>query len=60
MGISLAASGYISSFLFGITSHDPIAYAGVGAVLAAVASVACLLPAHRATSVDPIIALRAD
>jgi predicted permease len=60
MAISLAAAGYISSFLFGITSHDPIAYAGVGAVLAAVASVACLLPAHRATSVDPIIALRAD
>jgi predicted permease len=58
--ISLAAASFISSFLFGVTSHDPIAYAGVGAVLAAVASVACLLPAQRATAVDPIVALRAD
>ncbi len=60
MAISLAASSYISSFLFGVTSYDPVAYAGVCTILASVASVACLLPAHRATAVDPIIALRAD
>jgi predicted permease len=60
MAISLAAASYISSFLFGVTSHDPVAYAGVGAVLAVVASAACLVPAHRATSVDPVVALRAD
>ena len=58
--ISLAAAGYLSSFLFGVTSHDPVAYAAVGALLAAVASVACLLPAQHATAVDPIVALRAD
>jgi predicted permease len=60
ISISLVAVNYISSFLFGVTSHDPFAYAGAGAVLAAVASVACLLPARRATVVDPIVALRAD
>lgn len=60
MAFSLGAAGYISSFLFGVTSRDPIAYAGVGAVLAAVASIACLLPAYRATAVDPIESLRAE
>jgi predicted permease len=60
MAISLAAAGYISSFLFGVTSYDPIAYAGVAAVLATVTSMACLLPARRATAVDPIVALRTD
>jgi predicted permease len=58
--ISLATANYISSFLFGVTSHDPFAYICAAMVLAAVASIACLLPARRATSVDPIVALRAN
>jgi predicted permease len=44
----------------GIHGGDPLALAGVVVVLAGVATLACWLPARRATRVDPIIALRAE
>jgi putative ABC transport system permease protein len=51
---------YIESFLFGVTQRDPWVFAGVPALLALVALIAVLLPALRATRVDPVIALRCD
>ncbi|HEY5079084.1 MAG TPA: ABC transporter permease [Opitutaceae bacterium] len=57
---ALMATRYMSSMLFGVQSSDPVAYAGVAAVFALVAGVACLLPARNATKVDPIVALRSD
>jgi predicted permease len=48
----------ITSFLFGVTAKDPLVFAGVPVLLAAVAFVAVWLPALRASKVDPIIALR--
>jgi putative ABC transport system permease protein len=43
-----------------VEATDPMTYAAVIAVLAAVAAIACLVPARRAASIDPMQALRAD
>jgi putative ABC transport system permease protein len=48
----------IASFLFGVTAKDPVVFAGVPILLAAVALLAVWLPARRASKVDPLIALR--
>jgi putative ABC transport system permease protein len=56
----LFCSRLLQSFLFGIGATDLRTMLVVGAILAAVAFVACLIPARRATLVDPIHALRAE
>ncbi len=56
--LSLGMTRLISGMLFGITASDPLTFTGVAVLLGAVAFLANYLPAHRAASVDPMIALR--
>jgi len=55
---ALALTRFLESMLFSVKATDPLTFGTIAALLAAVTLLACLLPAHRATHVDPLIALR--
>jgi putative ABC transport system permease protein len=55
---ALALTRTLSSLLFAVSATDPFTFVAVPAGLAAVALLASFLPAHRATRIDPLIALR--
>src|SRR4029077_4588819 len=54
---ALALRKSLESQLFGVSATDPRVLGAVAAILALVAVAACLLPARRATRIDPIVAL---
>jgi ABC-type antimicrobial peptide transport system permease subunit len=60
LGGALAISQLVKALLFGVASTDPMVYGGVIFVIGAVALLANLIPALRATRIDPMVALRTD
>jgi predicted permease len=55
-----ALTRFVRTMLFDVSPFDPITFAAVSATLAAVAFLACVVPAQRATRVEPLIALREE
>jgi len=60
IGISgaLALTRFLTTMLFGVTPTDTPTFVVVSLGIAAIALIACLVPARRATKVDPLVALR--
>ncbi|MBI3665941.1 MAG: ABC transporter permease [Acidobacteria bacterium] len=57
---SLLLTNFLSSLLFNVKATDPATFLSVALLLTAVALVASFIPAYRATTVDPVIALRQE
>jgi hypothetical protein len=55
---AIAASRVLDSLVFDVQVRDPFTYVAVAAILVLVALMACVIPARKASRVDPIVALR--
>jgi putative ABC transport system permease protein len=62
LGLAAAwiSTRWLKGLLFGVTASDPMTFAAVSAVLAAVALLASYVPMHRAAQIDPVKTLRMD
>jgi len=60
VALAVAATWTLSSFLYGVSSRDPLIFIAVSLLLIGVAIVAGFVPARRAANVDPMMALRAE
>jgi len=57
---AMAVGKIVGKFLYGVTGNDPVTFTLIPIALAAVALIACWLPARRATRINPMTALRSE
>jgi putative ABC transport system permease protein len=60
LACALVVSHAMAGLLYGVRPTDPLTFVVVAAVLVSVALLACYLPARRAMSIDPMVALRVE
>ena len=60
LGLAMGFSGLLSSQLLEVSAADPLTYGAASVVCVCVALIACIVPARRATKVDPLAALGAE
>jgi predicted lysophospholipase L1 biosynthesis ABC-type transport system permease subunit len=60
VGAALLFARVMESLLFGVAARDPITFVAIPLILAAVALVACYVPARRAARIDPVVSLRSE
>jgi ABC-type antimicrobial peptide transport system permease subunit len=66
MGIAIGLAGAfavsraLESFVFGVSTTDPLTFVAVSLLLATVSITACYLPARKAAAADPLVALKAE
>ncbi len=60
LGMIAIAARFLQSQLYGVPAVDPISHAGAIALILCGAAIACWIPAHRATSVSPMEALKTE
>ncbi|HEX9564788.1 MAG TPA: ABC transporter permease [Gemmatimonadaceae bacterium] len=60
LGLAATVAQLMQVILFDVQPRDPATFAGVAVVLAVAGLAACMIPARRATRVDPLVALRAE
>jgi putative ABC transport system permease protein len=60
LGLAFALSRFAQSIVYNISPHDPVTFGGTATLLCAVALLAAMIPAVRASRLDPSIALRQE
>jgi ABC-type antimicrobial peptide transport system permease subunit len=60
LGAALASTRLLGALLFGVEAVDPAVFAAMSVAMIGIGVMASYMPAHRASSIDPIEALRSD
>ena len=60
LAVAFASTRVLASLLYGVTPADPVSFVSIALLVVAVALAASVIPARRATRIDPMEALRAD